>query len=81
MQLNLRQLREKVNLSRNDVSRKENVAISTIGMWETGKRKPYRRAKKLAKLYKVPISDIFLAIDITQRDNFKNYSIGGEMDG
>ena len=63
MQKNLRQLREKVNLSRNDVSRKENVALSTIAMWETGRRKPYKRAVSLAKLYKVPIAAIFSAIE------------------
>jgi transcriptional regulator with XRE-family HTH domain len=63
--MNLRQLREKAKLTRSDVSKKENVAISTVAMWEIGKRKPYRRAKKLSKLYKVPISDIFLAIETT----------------
>jgi DNA-binding XRE family transcriptional regulator len=65
MDMNLKQLRERANLSRNDVSEKESVALSTIAMWETGKRKPYRRAEKLAKLYRVPIKDIFLAIKIT----------------
>ena len=61
----LRELREKAKLSRSDVSLKEGVSVSTIAMWETGQRKPYRRAQNLAKLYKVPIADVFSAINIT----------------
>ncbi len=65
MNMTLRQLRENAKLSQGDVSKKESVALSTVSMWETGKRKPYRKAKRLAKLYRVPIQDIFLAIEIT----------------
>jgi transcriptional regulator with XRE-family HTH domain len=64
----LQELREAKKLKQREVACFAKVSVSAVGMWETGKRKPYKKADILAKLYGVSVSDIFLAIKITESD-------------
>ena len=63
----LKDLREGIGLTQSEVARKLKKTTTYIYMLETGKRNPSDKVKEqLAKLYKVEIADIFLAIKLTK---------------
>ena len=63
----LKELREDVGLTQNEVAKKLNKTCTYISLLENGKRNPSDKVQEqLAKLYKVEISDIFLAIKLTK---------------
>lgn len=63
----LKDLREEVGLTQNEVAKKLKKTTTYISLLETGKRNPSDKMKEqLAKLYKVEITDIFLAIKLTK---------------
>jgi len=43
----LKSIREKLNLTQEDLARKLNVTVVTVNRWETGAFKPSRLAKKV----------------------------------
>lgn len=66
-QKTLKELREKRGLTRPEVAKLINKTVTFIYMLETGKRKASDETKEqLAKLYGCDISDIFLALKLTQ---------------
>lgn len=63
----LKDLREEVGLTQNEVAKKLKKTTTYISLLETGKRNPSDKMKEqLARLYKVEIADIFLAIKLTK---------------
>ena len=63
----LKDLREEMGLTQNEVAKKLKKTCTYISLLENGKRNPSDKVKEqLAKLYKVEISDIFLAIKLTK---------------
>lgn len=63
----LKELRESVNMTQNDVAEKLDKTVTYISLLENGKRNPSDKLKEqLSKIYKVSISDIFLAIKLTK---------------
>ena len=63
----LKQLRENAGLTQKQVSEKLDTTITYISLLENGNRNPSDKIKeKLAELYKVSVSDIFLAIRLTK---------------
>ena len=66
-QKTLKELREKRGLTRAEAAKLINKTVTFMYMLETGKRKASDETKEqLAKLYGCDISDIFLAIKLTQ---------------
>lgn len=66
--MNLRQIREKANLTQEQASKITGFTIRYISMIENGERNPSDKAKNvLAKAYRVPIVEIFLASQRTKR--------------
>lgn len=66
--MNLKQLREKANLTQEQASKITGFSIRFISQIENGERNPSDNSKlKLAKAYRVPIVDIFLASQRTKR--------------
>ena len=64
---NLKDLREEVGLTQSEVAKKLKKTTTYISLLETGKRNPSDKMKEqLARLYKVEIADIFLAIKLTK---------------
>jgi len=62
-----KQLREKSNLTQEQASKLLEITKEYLSMIENATRKPSDELKeKMAKLYKVSISDIFLAIKETK---------------
>lgn len=62
-----RQLRVEAGFTQMEVAKKTKKTITYISLIENGKRKPSDTMKEqLAKLYKVGISEIFLAIKLTK---------------
>ena len=60
--MTLKKIRENANLTQEEVSKLTGLSLRFISMIETGKRKPSDASRlKLAKVYKVPVEDIFLA--------------------
>ena len=60
--MTLKKIRENANLTQEEVSKLTGLSLRFISMIETGKRKPSDNSRfKLAKAYKVPVEDIFLA--------------------
>lgn len=54
--LQLKALREKMNLSQRDFASKIGVAPSTVGMWESGQREPdFEMALQLANFFNVSV--------------------------
>lgn len=54
--LQLKALREKMNLSQRDFASKIGVAPSTVGMWESGQREPdFEMALRLADFFNVSV--------------------------
>lgn len=67
MNKNLKELREKAKLTQKYVAEKTNVTETYISLLENGNRNPSDKMKKqLAELYKVKVTDIFLAIELTK---------------
>lgn len=65
--LTLKQLRENQGLSQQQVADKTGKTKTYISLLENGKRNPSDSLKEvLAKLYKVEISQIFLASKLTK---------------
>ena len=63
----LKELRERVNMTQAEVAEKLDTTITYISLLENGKRNPSDKLKEqLSKIYKVSISDIFLAIKLTK---------------
>lgn len=63
----LKDLREEVGLTQSEVAKKLKKTTTYISLLETGKRNPSDKMKEqLARLYKVEIADIFLAIKLTK---------------
>ena len=68
MKLNLQQLREKLKFTQKEVAEKVNVTETYIYLLEHGQRNPSDKLKKqLAEIYKVKVTDIFLATELTKR--------------
>lgn len=66
-QKTLKELREKRGLTRPEVAKLINKTVTFIYMLETGRRKASDETKEqLAKLYGCDISDIFLALKLTE---------------
>lgn len=64
--MNLKQLREKTNLTQDEVAKLTGLTIKFISEIENGRRNPSDNSKKkLAKVYKVPTVEIFLACQRT----------------
>lgn len=64
--MNLKQLRKKTNLTQNEVAKLSGLTIRFISDIENGRRNPSDNSKKkLAKIYKVPVVEIFLACQRT----------------
>ena len=62
----LKQLRENKNLTQEQVSKLTGTTVTFISLLENGKRNASDTTKeKLAKLYGCEISDIFLALQLT----------------
>ena len=63
----LRELREKRGLTQDEVAKLTNKTTTFIWMLENGKRNASDEMKiKLAKLYNCEITDIFLALQLTE---------------
>ncbi len=68
MKKNLKELREEAKLTQKYVAEKTSVTETYISLLENGNRNPSDKMKKqLAKLYKVKVTDIFLASELTKR--------------
>lgn len=64
---NIKQLREKVNLTQEEASKKLDIKKNYLSMIECGTRNPSDNLKKkMASLYNVTIADIFLALETTK---------------
>lgn len=67
MNKNLKQLREDRKMTRKEVANNIKTTVTYVYLIETGKRNPGDSIKEsLAKLYKVDIATIFLAIKLTK---------------
>lgn len=63
----LKKLREDSGMTQKEVAKQLETTITYISLIENGNRNPSDKIKeKLAKLYKVTINDIFLAIKLTK---------------
>ncbi len=63
----MKQLREDNNLTQEQVAKETDTTVTFISLLENGKRNASdEMKKKLAKLYKCGIADIFLALQLTQ---------------
>lgn len=63
----LKQLRENNGLTQEQVAKETNTTVTFISLLENGKRNASDETKKkLARLYRCDISDIFLALQLTQ---------------
>lgn len=63
----LKQLRENNGLTQEQVAKETNTTVTFISLLENGKRNASDETKKkLARLYRCEISDIFLALQLTQ---------------
>ncbi len=66
-QKTLKEYREKRELTRPEVAKLINKTVTFVYMLETGRRKPSDKTKEqLAKLYGCDISDIYLALKLTE---------------
>ncbi len=67
MKNNMRQLREKTNLTQEQVAKLTDTTVTYISLLENGKRNASdEMKKKLAKLYDCEVPDIFLALQLTK---------------
>ena len=63
----MKELREQKGLTQEQVAKLTDTTITFISLLENGKRNASDETKKkLAKLYECEISDIFLALNLTQ---------------
>lgn len=63
----MKQLREYNELTQEQVAKETNTTVTFISLLENGKRNASdEMKKKLSKLYKCEIADIFLALQLTQ---------------
>lgn len=70
--MSLQELRNAVNLTQVQAAKLLDITIQYISMLECGTRSPSDRLKKkMAKLYRVSIADIFLAMETTKRRSKK----------
>lgn len=70
--MSLQELRNAVNLTQVQAAKLLDITIQYISMLECGTRNPSDRLKKkMAKLYRVSIADIFLAMETTKRRSKK----------
>lgn len=68
--MTMQQLRKQAKLTQNDTSKITGLSIKFISEVENGRRNPSDKSKnKLAKAYKIPVVEIFLAC---QRTNCSN---------
>jgi len=66
--LTMKQLREKKGLTQEQVAKLTDNTVTFISLLENGKRNASDDTKlKLAKLYNCSITDIFLALQLTER--------------
>lgn len=47
--MNIKELREQLGLTEEELAQKLGVSVSTVSRWETGKHRPSRLAKKRLK--------------------------------
>lgn len=65
--MNLKQLRKKSNLTQQQVAKLTDLTVRYISLLENGERNPSDKSKvKLAKAYRVPTVEIFLASQRTK---------------
>ena len=65
--MTLKEIREKANLTQEQVSKITGLTIRYISLLENGDRNPSDKTKKvLAKAYRVPVVEIFLASQRTK---------------
>ena len=70
--MNLKQIRKKAKLTQEQAAKLTGFTIRYISLLENGERNPSDKAKKsLAKAYRVPVVDIFLASQRTKCSNSK----------
>lgn len=70
--MNLKELREKSNLTQEQAGKLAGLSTRYISLLETGERNPSDKAKeKLAKAYRVPVVEIFLAYQRTKCSKMK----------
>lgn len=63
----LKQLREEKGLTQEQVAKLANTTITFISLLENGKRNASDETKKkLAKIYDCEVTDIFLALQLTE---------------
>lgn len=63
----MKQLREKKGLTQEQVAKLTDTTVTFISLLENGKRNASDETKKkLAKIYDCEISDIFLALNLTE---------------
>lgn len=68
--VDLKDIREKAKLTQAQISKLTGLSIRYISLIETGKRTPSDKSKeKLAKAYRVPEVEIFLASQRTKRSS------------
>lgn len=68
--MNMRQLREQVNLRSVDVASKLNIGESTVRAWEKGKSTPsFNLVKPLIQLYGVSFNELDDAVKQTHKEN------------
>ena len=66
--MDLRQIREKANLTQEQTAKITGFTVRYISLLENGERNPSDKAKNiLAKAYRVSVVDIFLASQRTKR--------------
>lgn len=60
MKCNLKQIRDKRNITQNDISKKLNIRQTTVSEWENGNAIPnLKKAYELAEYLKVKVTDIW----------------------
>ena len=70
--MNLKQIREKAHLTQEQTAKLTGFTIRYISLLENGERNPSDKAKNvLAKAYRVPVVEIFLACQRTNRSKGK----------
>lgn len=70
--MNLKEIREKANLTQEQAGKLSDLSTRYISLLENGERNPSDKAKeRLAKAYRVTIVEIFLAYQSTKRTKVK----------
>ena len=70
--MTMQQIRKKAKMTQQDTAKITGLTIKFISEIENGRRNPSDKSKrKLAKAYKVPVVEIFLACQRTKRSKEK----------